>query len=131
MRDEDSEQPYSAYLKDGAEYYFPNSVYDDYTEYGDDRLSSFHDWMAYWSDDPNVKMVGYSDKLLNFNDEWEYGMCEYYYEYEDGEEHQYVVFAYSKQTNDYAILLLMASDYDDASEVADLISLMNYMHVVY
>lgn len=128
--DLNSDEPFRQYIYNDAYFTFPEYAYADYTEYGSTKMDSFMDWIDYWNNElEDIEVKYYSDKLTSFNDEWEYAYCEYYIYDEDYYYLDYSVFAYSKTTNDYAVLTVDTSGDDDSGDLNNLISLMNHIHI--
>ena len=125
----DAEIPYRDYRKDDAYFYVPEFTYSDYHLFADTKEDAFLDEMNYTDSLEYKELIDQSNGIFEFNDEWDYGYCKYYYYDAKGTYLDYSVYAFPKNSDEMICITVDTSGNDDDLDLSNLINILNYIHV--
>jgi len=110
----------------GSQFEFPAYVYE-YTQFGDDEFGAYNNYIGKMGIPENEDYY-YDRELYQYNSEWDYALAEQISQYDDWEEYELFMFAFSKYSDDMVILVCRPSEsqtFDDCvDEFEDLLSYM-------
>ncbi|MBR5896500.1 MAG: hypothetical protein IKZ39_02670, partial [Lachnospiraceae bacterium] len=90
--------------------------------------AAFRDEMEYYSSLDYIYLINYTDDITEYNDEWDYAYCEYYFYEEDATYYDYSIYAFPKNSDQMLFITVDTSGEDDNLDFNNLLSILNYMH---